>query len=117
MSTSKNKIVNKRAKDPIDRLIFEKGLRIIQVVPVKKHDSLVVILNNGNTISVKLSFFPRLKRASQQQLEKWELTSNGVGVEWALIDEDLSLKGLIRQLIQENTLRYVAGEYNHAIAA
>jgi hypothetical protein len=117
MSTSKNKIVNKRATDPIDQLIYEKGLRITQVLPVKKQDSLIVFLNNGTTINVRLSFFQRLKKATQLQLDKWELISKGIGITWSELDEDLSLKGLIQQLIVQNTLRYVSGETNLAMAA
>jgi hypothetical protein len=117
MSTSNNKVVNKRAKDPVDRAIFEKGLRIVQVLPVKKQDSLIVFLNNGTPINVRLSQYHRLKRATQPQLDAWKLISNGMGIEWSDIDEDLSLKGLIQQLILQNTLRFVAGDYNYATAA
>jgi len=117
MNTSANKIVNKRASDQIDRMIYEKGLRITQVLPVKKQNSLVVLLSNGNTINIRLSLFPRLKKATQVQLNNWKLISKGIGIEWPEIDEDLSLKGLIQQLIIQNTLRYVAGETNFAMAA
>jgi hypothetical protein len=117
MSTSNNKIVNKRAKDPIEKVIFEKGLRILQVLPVKKQDSLIVFLNNGTPINVRLSQYPRLKKATQPQLDAWKLISNGIGIEWRGIDEDISLKGLIQQLILQNTLRFVAGDYNYATAA
>jgi len=98
-------------------LIFEKGLRITQLEAVKKQDSLIVFLNNNNNISVRLSSFPRLKKATQQQLNEWKLISKGIGVEWTSIDEDLSLKGLIEQLIRENTLRFVTGDYSYAMAA
>ncbi len=97
MNTS-NKISNKPSKDPIDKLIFEKGLRITQVLAVKKQDSLIVFLNNANTIAVKLSYFPKLKKATQVQLDKWKLISKGIGIEWPEIDEDLSLKGLVHWL-------------------
>jgi hypothetical protein len=117
MNTSRNRIANKRASDPIDQMIYEKGLRITQVMPVKKQDSLIVLLSNGNAINVRLSFFPRLKKASQLQLDKWQLISKGIGIEWSQLDEDLSLKGLIQQLIVQNTLRYVSGESNFAMAA
>ena len=79
MSTSKNKIVNKRASDPIDRMIYEKGLRITEILPVKKQDSLIVFLNNGNSINVKLSFFTRLKGATQTHFNNWKLISKEIG--------------------------------------
>lgn len=117
MNTSNNKISNKPSKDPIDKLIYEKGLRITQVLAVKKQDSLIVFLSNTNTITIKLSYFPRLKKATQVQLDHWKLISKGIGIEWGDIDEDLSLKGLIQQLILLNTLKYVAGENTLAMAA
>jgi hypothetical protein len=117
MATSKSKIVNKRASDPIDQLIYEKGLRITEILPVKKQDSLIVFLNKGNPIHIRLSSFPRLKKATQAQLNGWKLISKGIGIEWPELDEDLSLKGLIHQLIIQNTLAYVAGENILAMAA
>src|SRR5687767_9727508 len=110
MSTSsKRKVVDKPSTDPLEKLIYEKGLRITHIVAVKKEVSLVVFLNNGKTISVRLSPFARLKKGTQKQLDQWQLISKGVGIHWAELDEDISLKGLIQQLILENTLRFVAG--------
>jgi len=118
MSTSKNKIVNKPSKDPIDYLIYEKNLRIKMVLPVKAQDSLIVFLNNGRHLSVRLSSFSRLKDASQKDLDGWLLISKGVGIEWPKMDEDLSLKGLIQQFITENTINFLTGgENTFAIAA
>ena len=117
MDTSNNKVVNKPSTDPVDKLIYEKGLRISQVIPVKKQDSLIIFLNNGVTIALKLSAFPRLKKATQIQLENWKLISKGVGVEWSELNEDLSLKGFIKQLIIQNTIKFLTGENTLAMAA
>jgi hypothetical protein len=117
MNTSTDKIINKLAKDPIDKLIYEKGLRIKDVLCVKKQDSLIVFLNNGTTITLKLSVIPSLKKASQLQLDSWKLISKGIGIEWNELDEDISLKGLIKQLIIQNTLLYIGGESTFAKAA
>ena len=117
MSTSKNKIENKQSKDPIDQVIFEKGLRISYIVPVKEQDSLVIFLNNQTNFTVRLSSFPRLKKASTKQLNDWKLISKGIGIEWTNLDEDLSLKGFIQELIVLNTLKYVSGENTFAMAA
>lgn len=65
MNTSDNKYENINAKDPIDILIFEKGLRIKNVVIDKELDLIGVILNNG------------------------------IGIRWEDLDEDLSAKGFI----------------------
>ncbi|HLP50970.1 MAG TPA: DUF2442 domain-containing protein [Chitinophagales bacterium] len=117
MSTLDNKIVNKRSKDELDKFIFEKGLRITEVIAKKNQDSLIVFLNKGQALNIRLSSFARLKKASQKQLDGWKLISKGVGIEWSEIDEDLSLKGLIQQFVKENTLRFVAGDASYAMAA
>jgi hypothetical protein len=67
------KVSNKRSSDPFEKLIFEKGLRI-------RH----------------INHFKSLKNATQVDLDKWELIGNGIGIHWQSIDEDLSLKGLIK---------------------
>jgi hypothetical protein len=117
MSTSNKKIVNKPASDPIDRLIYEKGLRIKEVLPVKNQDKLIVFLNNGNNIMVQLSAFARLKKATQKELGNWKLISKGIGIEWSDLDEDLSLKGLLNQVAIEYTIRLAGGENTLGMAA
>ena len=100
ISSNKNgeKAINKRATDPFDRLIFEQGLRAKQVLLAdKKLDSLVVLLNNGMILKIALSTYPRLKKASQTQLNQWELIADGIGIRWNALDEDLSIKGLIKE--------------------
>jgi len=91
-----NKISNKNSADHLDKLIFEKGLRARNVVVDKKLDLLLVILSNGNVLQDKISSYSRLRSASQKQLENWELISKGVGIHWPELNEDLSVKGLIK---------------------
>ncbi|MBA2351056.1 MAG: DUF2442 domain-containing protein [Burkholderiales bacterium] len=56
-------------------------------------DELVVSLNDGRTISVPLVWFPRLANATPEQLSRYELL--GEGVHWPVVDEDVSVVGLI----------------------
>ena len=119
MSTSENDIERRLSKDPIDRMIFEKNIRIKNVFPIKAEDRLIVFLNNGSTIMVLLSSFDRLKGATQEELDKWALISTGVGIEWDALDEDLSLKGLIQQVSTENAINLILnrGENTSSLAA
>jgi hypothetical protein len=96
-TTNGSKIINKRATDPFDKLIFDKGLRVQQILADKDLDTMLILLNNAQALQVPIHHFERLKNASQDDLNKWELTGNGVGIRWGNIDEDLSLKGLIKQ--------------------
>ena len=97
VSNYNEKVVNKRSSDPFDRLIFEKGLRIKQLMPDKSLNTMLILLNNGHALKVPINHFNKLKAASQADLDKWSLSGNGIGIRWDSIDEDLSLKGLIKE--------------------
>jgi len=92
------------SSDLIEKLIFEKGLRIKNVLTDKSLDLLVLILNNGKLIQTNLSLYPILKSATHENLENWTLIGNGIGVHWTNLDEELSLKGFIKGLALKNIL-------------
>ncbi len=56
---------------------------------------LIVRLVDGRRLSVPLVWFPRLLRATPEQRSKSELLGDGDGIHWPLIDEDLSVEGLL----------------------
>lgn len=58
-------------------------------------DTLNVDLSDGRTISVPLTWFPRLVHATQEQRDNWRLIGRGHGIHWDDIDEDISVEGLI----------------------
>ncbi len=58
-------------------------------------DELVVVLTDGRTLSVPLAWFPRLVSASARQRSKYELLGNGSGIHWPMLDEDISISGLL----------------------
>jgi hypothetical protein len=110
MSTSDNKQYTKRAKDPFDILIHEKGLRICNLLLDKNLDLIVVILNNGKVLQSHISYYKRLSEASQEQLNKWRLISGGVGISWEDLDEDLSVKGFIKTTALNSALIELQGK-------
>jgi hypothetical protein len=57
---------------------------------------LVVDLMDGRTIAVPLAFYPRLDRATDEQLADWQTSGSGYGIYWPSLDEDLSTSGLLR---------------------
>ena len=59
-------------------------------------DVLVVELEDGRTISVPLTWYPRLLHASQKDRDVWQVAGGGFGIHWPTIDEDLSVDGLLR---------------------
>jgi hypothetical protein len=58
--------------------------------------SLIVDLMDGRTISVPLTWYPRLLHATPDQRAKWEKCGGGFGIHWPEIDEGLSTEGLLR---------------------
>ncbi len=86
---------NIKAKNPIDILIHEKGLRAKNVIVDKSLNLLGIILNNGKIVEAKISYFPRFNNATEKELKKWRLISGGIGISWDELNEDLSVKGFI----------------------
>lgn len=114
MITSSN---DKISKNPFDILIFEKGLRIKNLLLDKSLDLIVLILNNGKLIQSKISYYKRLNEATAEQLNKWTLINNGIGVHWDEPDEDLSLKGFIQDIAIKNTLNKLQSSESETILA
>ena len=74
-----------------------KQMRSKQVKEVHfSRDSLVVDLMDGRSISVPLSWYPKLLKASKKERSNWETCGGGYGVHWSELDEDLSTEGLLR---------------------
>ena len=59
-------------------------------------DSLTVDLADGRTITVPLSWYPRLVHATKKERENWETVLNGEGFHWPDLDEDLSVDGFVK---------------------
>lgn len=94
MSTSRDKIVNKRAGDLIDQLIFEGGLRMKNLWFDRELDLIIVLLNNKKLLKRPLSDFKRLFGAEEEQLTRFD--NNGIDILWPDLDEDLSLRGFLK---------------------
>ena len=58
-------------------------------------DSLSVRLKDGRSISVPLTWYPRLFHATGEQRRNWKIAGGGYGIHWPDIDEDLSTEGLL----------------------
>ncbi len=58
-------------------------------------DTLTVGFDDGRTISVPLSRFPRLLHGSMQERENWRFTGRGERIHWPELDEDISVAGLL----------------------
>ena len=95
--------------DPIELMILKEGLRIADVLPYKELDLLAIVLSSGDVLQARLSDFERLKKATPAQLKKWRLIGGGMGIKWDALDEDLALRGFIRDSMQQEVLRRLSG--------
>jgi len=78
MSTLKNKIKEARATK----------IKITE-------EELIAFLDDGRTIAVPLSWYPRLLNGSEKERNNWRFIGEGIGIHWPGLDEDISVEGLI----------------------
>src|SRR2546422_11774991 len=69
-------------------------LLLAQQVRLTK-DSLQVELSDGRSISVPLSWYPRLAHATPKERAHWRLIGRGEGIHWPHLDEDVSVENLL----------------------
>ena len=58
-------------------------------------DVLTVELVDGRSISVPISWYPRLAHGTAEERDNWELLGGGIGLRWPDLDEDISVHGLL----------------------
>ena len=58
-------------------------------------DELQVALSDGRTISVPLTWYPRLVHGTEAERSNLRLIGRGHGIHWADLDEDISVEGLL----------------------
>lgn len=72
----------------------EVGTPEAQSVTISK-DVLTVDLTDGRSISVPVSWYPRLSHGTSEERNNWHLLGGGVGIHWPDLDEDISVQGLL----------------------
>jgi hypothetical protein len=72
----------------------KRGTNSLVTTGVRFHeDSLWVELSDGRTLGVPLAWFPRLLRATPEQLRACWISSRGL--HWETLDEHISVAGLL----------------------
>ena len=76
-------------------------------------DAIAVDLTDGRSVTVPLSWFPRLAHATFAERNTWRLIGNGEGIHWPDLDEDISVASLLEGRrsgeTQESLGRWLAG--------
>jgi hypothetical protein len=58
-------------------------------------EALSVDLSDGRTVTVPLSWYPRLVNGSKEEREDWRLIGGGKGIHWEKLDEDIEVESLL----------------------
>ena len=58
-------------------------------------DALTVVLVDGRTVTVPISWYPRLANGSPAERQNWQLQGGGHGIHWPDLDEDISVDALL----------------------
>jgi hypothetical protein len=61
-----------------------------------ENDKLNVDLADGRTITVPLTWYPRLLSSSTNERQNWHLVGDGHAVEWPDLDEHIGIEGLLQ---------------------
>ncbi len=56
---------------------------------------MIVFIEDGREIAFPLEWFPKLRNATVEQLNKWRFIGEGEGIHWEELDEDLSIEKLL----------------------
>jgi len=57
--------------------------------------SMWLSLTDGRELGVPLAYFPRLLKASPEQLNNYIISGGGTGLHWEELDEDISVENLM----------------------
>jgi hypothetical protein len=58
-------------------------------------DSLRVELADGRSISVPLTWYPRLLHGTAEERTRFRFIGTGEGIHWPDLDEDISVEGIV----------------------
>jgi hypothetical protein len=58
-------------------------------------DRLIVELADGRSITVPLSWYPRLMNGKPEERQHWQLLGDGYAIEWPDLDEHIGVEGLL----------------------
>ena len=68
--------------------------KAIEVKIIEDH-AIWTLLEDGREIVVPIAWYPRLSKATKQELNNFRIIGRGSGIHWEDLDEDLSIRGFI----------------------
>ncbi len=77
----------------MNTLVLETDPQIIDISFT--NDKFIIALADERTLSVPLSWYPRLFHATSEERENWLLLGEGYAIEWPDLDEHIGIEGLL----------------------
>ncbi len=62
---------------------------------VVREDTLTVDLADGRSVSVPITWFPRLAHGTAEERSHWRFIGGGEGIHWPHLDEDIRVASLL----------------------
>lgn len=59
-------------------------------------DKIIVSLVDGRVISIPIPWYPRLLHGTAEERNQYGLMGRGTGIHWPMLDEDISVSGLLK---------------------
>ena len=64
---------------------------------IRFHNDFIILNIDGNELTIPLDeISSRLKSATEVERAMYKISPSGYGIHWPLIDEDLSINGILR---------------------
>ena len=77
-------------------MLSDRGSNVPEALAVSvTEDTLAVQFSDGRTVSVPLSWYPRLIHATTEERNNWRLIGGGEDMHWPDLDEDISVEMLL----------------------
>lgn len=71
-------------------------IEVANAIAVKiTEEAICVDLEDGRSVSIPLSWYPRLSHGTKEERNNYRLIGHGSGIHWSDLDEDLSIEGLL----------------------
>ena len=75
----------------------------MNILPIKLYakqlsfdnDMMWIELKDGRKLGIPLIYFPRLLKATTDQLQNYQISGGGIGLHWDELDEDLLVENLL----------------------
>ena len=70
--------------------------RAYNITSIEFESDFIILVINNQTVRLKLSeISEKLAKASDEQRNAFKVSPSGYGIHWPLLDEDLSVNGLL----------------------